>query len=65
MIVKSEDLPQMKLLGHESLAENMCNRLETDVFGLRFFAQAFLIGNMAASLSGRHVPPRPKKGLFP
>ena len=40
MIVKSEDLPQMKLDSHESLAENMHIRRD-DVFSLRFCAGFF------------------------
>jgi len=38
LIIKSEDLPGMKLDSHESLAENMRICPETIVFGLRVCA---------------------------
>ena len=45
LIVKSEDLPWMKLLSHESLAENMCNRIGNRCFWPVLFAQAFFFGS--------------------
>ena len=60
MIAKSEDLPGMKLLSHESLAENMQIRIRKGVFSLRILRGLFDFlsgfGCMAASPVPYHAP---------
>ena len=69
MIAKSEDLPGMKLLSHESLAENMQIRIRKGVFSLRILRGLFDFlsgfGCMAASPVPHHAPNDRKERNIP
>ena len=70
MIAKSEDLPWVKLLSHESLAENMQIRLEQVFLACAFLRRLFhfLLFRReygSVSVQALYSPIDPRKGSFP